>query len=77
MRFRDKISSSIMRVGSNNLVIIYNLGFLLDILHVAQSDQAEPDASNSNVLKNYETIDNELMDTIIFSLCFYELSSEF
>ena len=74
MRFRDKISSSIMRVGSNNLVIIYNLGFLLDI---AQSDQAELDASNSNVLKNDETVDNELMDTIIFSLCFYELSSEF
>lgn len=49
--------------------VIYNLGFLLNInsrpeMNVAQSDQAEPDALNSDVLKNDETIDrdNELRD---------------
>jgi hypothetical protein len=74
-KFRNKISTSIidMRVGSNELVlIIYNLGFLLNItstnsrteMNVAQSDQAEPDAPNSDVLKNDETVDNEFMSPI-------------
>lgn len=51
-----KQSTSIMRVGLNDLVlIIYNLGFLLNInfrpeINVAQSDQAEPDGTNSDVL---------------------------